>query len=213
MSKSEVASLVEDLLDLYKVLLLPFMKVRRDMPFPTEPERDETDGEHAFTLGMVAITIVERLNLKLDTGLIAKYALVHDLVEAHAGDISVRDMHDDKVNKIKRDKEHEAYLVIKNNFKSEAAWIPKLIEQYEARQYEEAKFVYAVDKTMGALVRMAGDGIRWASYYPEPDGTSYHAVVKRLRQKAKAYPPILDLFDEFHDELDRRRLEYHKRET
>lgn len=203
---------MDELLGLYSELLLPFMKVRRDMPFPTEPDRDETDGEHAFALAMIAITVSERMKLGLDSGLIAQYALVHDLVEAHAGDVSVRDMHDDKAHQVKKDREHEAYLLIKDRFVEHAQWVPEYIERYEAQNDDESKLVYTVDKFMGCLVRMAGDGIRWSSYYPGIDGKKYHAVVARLRKKAEVYPPLLDLFDVFHDELDKRRIGYLKRD-
>ncbi len=209
MTKLKSAQVVDELLGLYNELLVPFMKVRRDMPFPTEPDRDETDGEHAFSLAMIAMTLNERQNLKLDSGLIAKYALVHDLVEAHAGDISVRSPH--WSTQIKTDREHEAYLIIKERFVEHAPWIPALIEDYEARKDPEAKFVYATDKIMGALVRMAGGGIRWAEYYPGMDGKTYHAVVARLRKKAEAFPQLLDLFDAIHHELDVRRIGYMKR--
>lgn len=131
------SQLVKDLLSVYTELLIPFMKVRRDMPFPTEPERQETDGEHAFTLAMLAITVAQRLDPTLDTGLIAKYALVHDLVEAYAGDVSVRA--DEAAHAAKAANEHAAYLQIKNTFSRSAPWIVDCIEHYEARADREAK--------------------------------------------------------------------------
>jgi len=208
MSKADsTQKLVNDLVELYAGLLVPFMKVRRDMPFPTEPERQETDGEHTFTLGMIALTIHERMALELDTGKIAQYALVHDLVEAHAGDVSARTASDQELQ-VKVDREHEAYLVIKERFEISAPWIPRLIDAYEARQDEESKFVYVVDKCLGALTRMAGEGARWNEYYPTAE--SYHKIVDRLRKKAVTFPELLELFDEVHHELDIRRKQYAK---
>jgi hypothetical protein len=61
---------------------------------------------------------------------------------------------------------------------------------------------------MGALTRMAGDGIRWSQAYPTAE--SYHKIVNRLRPKAASFPELLDLFDRIHDELDERRLQYAK---
>lgn len=202
-------TLLSELVDLYANLVIPFMKIRRDMPFPTEPERDETDGEHAYTLAMLAITLAERLKLGLDTGLIAHYALVHDLVEVHAGDTSVRASDADLQAKV--DKEHEAFLLIKEKYLRHAPWIAEHIERYESRVDEESKFVYAADKMMGALARMAGDGAGWASYYPEANGASYHRIVKNLRKKAAVYPPLLDLFDTVHTRLDDLRPAYFER--
>lgn len=198
--------MMAEILDLYEGLLIPYMKVRRDLPFPTEPERLETDGEHAFMLAIVAITIAEKLGFELDHGKIAQFALIHDLVEAHAGDVSARSS--DEEQQVKVDREHEAFLVIKERYAKTTPWIPKLIEAYEARTELEAKFVYAVDKQMGAYSWMAGGGIGWLNNYHEPDGSSYHRVVKRLRQKSSIYPELLPLFDEIHEELDKRRVNY-----
>jgi len=201
-----VSVLADDLLDLYTGLLIPFMKVRRDMPFPTEPERDETDGEHAFTLAMLALTINEQLTLGLDNGKIAQYALIHDLVEAHAGDVSAR-ADQSKLN-TKARREHEAFVIIKKRYELTAPWIPELIESYEARADDEARFIYAADKFMGALTQIANDGARWSDIHPSAD--AYRKVVNRLRDKALAFPALLELFDRIHDELDERRLQYVK---
>src|SRR5215204_4979393 len=99
--------LLDDLDVFYKKLLIPYMRIRRDMPFPGESERRETDGEHAFALAMVAISLNERLGLLLDNGKIAQYALAHDLVEVHAGDLSVKA--DEADHAKKEENELEAY--------------------------------------------------------------------------------------------------------
>lgn len=203
---TDMTQVTNELLDLYVGLIIPYMKLRRDIPFPTEPERNETDGEHAFTLAILAITVAERLKLNLDSGLIAKYALVHDLVEAHAGDVSARAS--EEHHTAKPDKEHEAYLVIKQQYQEVAPWIPNTIESYEARSNPEALYVYAMDKCTGAFNMLAGDGARWSEFFPEADGSDYYRVVARLRKKAEAYPDILPLFDFVHDLLDQRRQSY-----
>lgn len=200
--------LTNELLQLYNDLLVPFMQVRRDMPFPAENGRSETDGEHVFSLALIAITISERLKLGLDTGLIAKYSLVHDLVEAYAGDVSVRDA---EAYANKADNEHKAYQKIKDDFQEAAPWIADHIKNYEDQTDEESKFVYVTDKCIGWIIRMSDDGKYWSSYYPEPDGSRFHDVVKRLRLKAMVYPPLLEFFDTLVSELDKRWPEYLKR--
>ena len=211
MSKKPTASqLLDEMFSLYSELVLPYMKIERDMPFPDKPGRRETDGEHSYTLAMIGMALSERMKLGLDTGLIAKYALIHDLVEVHAGDVSVRASKEELATKT--DREHEAFLLIKERFLDHAPWIAELIEAYEARADEESKFVYSCDKIMGAFVRISGDGYEWTKAYPDADGTSYHTVVKRLRAKAETYPPLLDIFDEVHSMLDKQRAVYHERD-
>jgi 5'-deoxynucleotidase YfbR-like HD superfamily hydrolase len=193
--------IMHDVLDLYEGLLIPYMQVQRDLPFPGDPERNETDGEHAFILAMVAITIAQKMNLPLDHGKIARYALIHDLVEAHAGDVSAI-KYTDEDQAIKVDREREAFLVIKDRYAKNAPWIPELIEKYDDKADEEARFVYAVDKQMGSLSWLSGGITEWSNIYPEPDGSLYHNVVKRLRKKASVYPDLLPLFDLLHEKLD-----------
>ncbi len=204
--KYNFSKLSRELEALYVDLLIPFMKVRRDMPFPTEPERSETDGEHAFSLSMFALTINDRLKLGLDNGKIAQYALVHDLVEAHAGDISARSTDEEQLIKI--DREREASLIIKKQFTRTTPWIPRLIEAYEAKSDEESKFVYAVDKLMGSYTWIAGKGAGWSHTYTKQDGSDYHRVVARLRKKASVYPELLPLFDLIHEQLNQARKRY-----
>jgi 5'-deoxynucleotidase YfbR-like HD superfamily hydrolase len=199
-NKTSAPAEVEELLAVYTELLIPFMKVRRDMPFPTELGRQETDGEHAFTLAMLAITLAQKFDPTLDTGLIAQYALVHDLVEAYAGDVSVRA--DEAAHAAKAANEHAAYLQIEQKFRKSAPWIADCIKRYEDRTDREARFVYTTDKLMGSFARLADNGDTWADYYPEPDGSGYHRSVKRLRAKAAAYPELLPLFDALHQYLD-----------
>lgn len=208
--RQEPKNILEDLIVFYKQLLIPFMKIRRDMPFPTEPERMETDGEHAFTLAMVALSLNERLNLKLDTGKISQYALVHDLVEVHAGDLSVKAPEADHA--LKDTKEREAYQKIKSDFSNIFPWVHRTIREYEKKKDKESKFVYVVDKYAGALGWLSGEGAGWKQYYPQENGALYHIVIDRLRSKVKTHGDdvMLEFFDYIHEELDKKRVEYYK---
>lgn len=204
-------TILEDLMVFYKKLLIPYMRIRRDMPFPGEPERAETDGEHAFTLAMVALSLNERLGLKLDSGKIAQYALVHDLVEVHAGDLSVKAKASEHAQK--EAKEHEAYKTIKKDFAQIFPWVHTTIESYEAKKEPESQFVYIVDKNMGALAWLASDGANWAQYYPAESGELFSTVLERLREKVTRYDTgeLLSLFDVIHETLDRNRTLYFKK--
>lgn len=178
------------------------------MPFPGEPERPETDGEHAFTLAMVALSLNERLNLNLDSGKIAQYALVHDLVEVHAGDLSVKAKESEHAQK--EAKEYEAYKTIKRDFSEIFPWVHTTIEKYETKQEPESKFVYIVDKNMGALAWLASDGKNWSEYYPNKDDGMFNTVLGRLREKVSRYDTaeLLDLFNVIHEKLESNRSAY-----
>jgi putative hydrolase of HD superfamily len=49
-------------------------------------QRHETDTDHTVMLGVIACAFASSCGLDLDIGKVAQFALVHDLVEAHAGD-------------------------------------------------------------------------------------------------------------------------------
>jgi 5'-deoxynucleotidase YfbR-like HD superfamily hydrolase len=206
--KYDYDKITQDVVKLYKKLLIPFMKIKRDIPFPSEPERAETDGEHAFTLSIVAVSLNERLDLGLDSGQIALYALAHDLVEAHAGDLSAKASDEDHL--AKENNEREALVKIESDFSETFPWLHETIERYEARGDKESKFVYMIDKSMGAFAWFAGDGKGWKVYYPDESGELYSKVRKRLRDKVKSCndEQMLELFDHVHEMLDRKREEY-----
>lgn len=85
----ENKQLHHDILFLFTDLLVPFMQIERDIPFAGSNKK-ESDAEHVFSLSMIVLSIEERLGLGLDRGLLAQYALIHDLVEAYAGDVSAK---------------------------------------------------------------------------------------------------------------------------
>lgn len=206
----EPEKIVDDLVTFYQKLLIPYMRIRRDLPFPGEPERLETDGEHAFTLAMIAISVNERLKLSLDSGKIAQYALVHDLVEVHAGDVPVRAS--EATHATKDANEHEAYKVIKHDFAATFPWVHTIIEQYEAKADPESQLVYVVDKYTGSLGWLSSEGKNWSRNYPEKDDPMYDAVFNRLRSKVVKYDQgkLLELFDLMHGRLRKNRSGYWK---
>lgn len=207
MSKS-YRIITDEIIKLYQDLLVPFIQVQRDLPSPADSSRPENDAEHAFTLAMVAMSLNEQMGLKLSSGKIAKYALIHDLVEAYAGDVSAKA--NESEHSTKASKEHEALLKIKEKFGKNLPWVHESIEAYENQTEKEAIFVYLVDKNMGAITWLSSEGKEWSNYYPEEDGSGYLAVVERLRGKVQKTgdEEMLAYFDYLHDLLDKKRLEY-----
>lgn len=69
-------------------LMSSFRAIKRDIPkyHNVEPEND---AEHSYQLAMMCWYITTIENLNLDINKILKYALVHDLAEVYAGDVSL----------------------------------------------------------------------------------------------------------------------------
>ena len=103
----------------------------------------ENDSEHSYQLAMVSWSANEQYNLGLDSELILKLALVHDLVEIYAGDT---DAHSDKARiASKQENEKKAFDKLKTEY-AEFKEILEAIEMYEKRESDEAKLVYFLDK-------------------------------------------------------------------
>jgi putative hydrolase of HD superfamily len=120
--------------------------------------RKENDSEHMYQLAMTAWYLMEKDNLKLDRTKVICMALVHDAVEAYAGDVptfSPKHGHPDKAKK-----EKEAAEQLKREY-PEFKSLHSMIEEYELRQSPESKFVYALDKLMPMMNNYIYGGRIW----------------------------------------------------
>lgn len=110
----------------------------------------ESDTDHTVMLQLTAVSVaVRHRELGLDAGMVALYALVHDLVEAYAGDVNTF-IPDANAAKDKAQREAAALVRIE----AECAawpWVANLIRAYEAQQVPEARFVRYLDKAMPKL--------------------------------------------------------------
>ncbi|MEU8175662.1 HD domain-containing protein [Microbispora hainanensis] len=73
------------LMSLMRELAFPPCAIERSSVVPQDVTRRENDAEHSFTLGLAAVCLAPLIDPALDSGRIARYALVHDLPEVHAG--------------------------------------------------------------------------------------------------------------------------------
>ena len=172
-----------DLLELIG-LLTKFQKVKRHMYIP-KLRRHENDTEHSYNLTMAAWLIVIKDELPLDADLVIKYALVHDLVEVYAGDAFALD----KETQTKIDKEHAALQRLKGN--ELTTDIAELIEKYESLDDEESRFVYGLDKLMGAFTIVHGKVPIWREY-----GITQNAWQERFQSKIQKSPYLQPYLEE-----------------
>lgn len=118
--------------------------------------RPENVSEHSHMLAVVAPAIAEEFYPYLDANLIARYAAIHDAVEAYVGDTPTFRL-DDNGFKKKDELEQAGLQQLKNDY----AHLPKfvhLVEQYELQLIPEARFVRMVDKWTTLLLHFAEGG-------------------------------------------------------
>lgn len=174
-------------------LVLPFYLIERDMDIQLtdEEHRKETDAEHAWSIAIVACSIAPLVDEDLDIGKIAQLAIVHDLVEIYAGDVSIWGTKEELAQKEEREK--ESFRKITQKF-STFPWLINSIEEYENKASAEAKFVYAVDKLVPFFFRVL--------IKPKPferkkiTMEEFANGIQASRMKAQSHPVIGEYFDE-----------------
>jgi len=151
MTKPTIQRLIE-----FHSLLLKFQAIERVTHVP-DAFRAENDTEHSYNLALTAWFLADYFP-KLDRDLVIRYALIHDLVEIHAGDTYV--YADKAILDTKKEREAAALKQLQQDWPDFPA-LTEHITAYETHSSEEAKFVYALDKIMPIMVIFLGKGYTW----------------------------------------------------
>lgn len=130
-------------------LALAFGRTNR-ATFHEDGQRPETDSDHAIMLGLVALTMCPA---ELDAGLVARFVLVHDLIEAYAGDTNTA-FPTPMTRAAKAAREAKALEQLNVEFAEIAPWLVEMIAQYEEQAAPEARFVRYLDKAMPKITHI-----------------------------------------------------------
>lgn len=149
MKKPDIHRLLE-----FQRLLYTLRGIKRSISFPPRLDDFENDAEHSYSLAMNAWFLAGHFP-KLNRDICVRIALAHELVEIYAGDTYA---YSDQATIDQKKVREEAAVE-----KLWADWpdFPELIEaieDYEERNTEEAKFVYALDKLLPALLNYLNEG-------------------------------------------------------
>ncbi len=116
-------------------------------------ESQENDAEHSYELAIMCWFLANEINeieVILNIEKILKYALVHDLVEAYAGDTN---SFDEEAIATKNEREYKAFEIIKKEF----VFFPEValsIQEYEMQADAESVFVKSIDKIQPMLASL-----------------------------------------------------------
>lgn len=106
--------------------------------------RQESVAEHTWQMALMALLVAKHLEHPVDLERCLKMILVHDLVEAEAGDIPFFEQSERRLNKNSR--ETAAINRIRDMLPvSEGLEIYELWHEFEAQRSIEARFVKALD--------------------------------------------------------------------
>jgi putative hydrolase of HD superfamily len=173
-------------------LLHEFRKIER-MLLKKDSNHNENDAEHSFQLAMMAWYINQSYKLGLNQEKLFKYALAHDLVEVYAGDTYFNA--NQKVQDEKAKKEKEAAERIKKEF-PELVELNESIENYEKREDEESKFIFALDKIEPAIAIYLDGGRTF-----KRDNLTIETIFSTKNEKVSINKTTKEIFDQLIQKL------------
>jgi putative hydrolase of HD superfamily len=148
-----MSGLADAVIDLGR-LAMAFGQIDRTACYHPDGATRESDADHTVMLGWIAPALAQALyNGRLDIGLIAQFALIHDMPEVYAGDTSTLRI-DAAGRKAKAAREHEAIERISAEFHGRLPWVPFMVRLYEEQELPEARFVRGLDKCLPKIVHL-----------------------------------------------------------
>ncbi len=175
-------------------LALDFGRVDR-ITYHPDGMTPESDTDHTVMLGLVACAIAQRHFPDLNVGLIAQYALVHDVPEVYAGDTPTLQMPTADAKAEKQRREGQAQERITEEFADSLPWLPSRIAYYEARLDREARFVKALDKLLPKITHLCNGAvtIRQQGMSTAELAVRYETQIGELEAYAADFPELFEL--------------------
>lgn len=155
MKKPDIDRVIE-----FHKLILQFRDIERKVRIPRPSHQPENDVEHSYSLAMMSWYLASHFP-HLDRDKVLRFALIHDLVEVHAGDTFTYGDPEHVASKHKRE------AVAQKQLATDWPDFPDMhdaIAAYEARDCAEARFVYAVDKILPTILNYLGEGYGWQEH-------------------------------------------------
>ncbi len=177
---------INRVMELYE-LLVEFRGVKRAIKVPPEIKEYENDVEHSYNLAMLG-WFLSGYFPKLDSNKIVKIALAHDIVEVHAGDTFVFASKSELDGK--QEREQQAQKKLETDWKDFPGMLDA-IQQYKTGESSEAKFVYALDKLIPAIMNFLGDGHVWKEH-----DISLDAVLAEKNKKIPVSPEVKEYLNQ-----------------
>jgi putative hydrolase of HD superfamily len=121
--------------------------------------RHENDAEHAWHLAMMALILSEHAEEAVDLSRVIKMVLIHDIVEADAGDTF---LYDEDANEPKAEMEKLAAERIFGLLpRDQQTELTSLWEEFEARKTPDARFAAAIDRLEPMMQNALTSGYAW----------------------------------------------------
>lgn len=184
---------------------LQFARVER-ITFHPDGVRPETDADHTIMLQLLAVTAAIELNGAdpsvcdlplLNVKRVMVFSLVHDLVEAYAGDTPSYRI-DATTQAAKKRREAAALKKIERRFGDVGEWMVSAIHEYEKQETHEARFVRLMDKLLPKVTHVLNFGTTIRAQGDDCDDfkAALEAQQARLRAEYPEFEPVFRLLFE-----------------
>lgn len=123
----------------------------------SDNSRHENSAEHSWHLALAVLTLDKEFDLDVDLLKTLKMALIHDIGEIGAGDISVFDPEHEQKTK----KERHYLEQLKETSPLFTADIEDLWVEYEAQETLESRWVKIIDRLLPFMMNIHTEGKAW----------------------------------------------------
>lgn len=180
------------------LLTLKFGAVDRVTYYPDGKTR-ESDTDHTVMLGLVACALADLLYPdSLNVGMVAQFALVHDLPEVYAGDTCTLQLPTEDAKAAKVLAEALAQQKIEDMFDAALPWVGRMLRRYERQERSAARFVRVVDKLLPKILHQANNAATPIEQGMTPDELEarYAVQYEELCSYGHDFPELLALYQE-----------------
>ncbi len=133
----------------------------------------ESDTDHTVMLGIIACAFAARHEPTMDLGKVAQFALIHDLVEAYAGDTNTFGMGAHLKQTDKEERERLALDRIKQEFDQTLPWVSSTIEEYDSLDSREARYIRTLDKILPKITNVLNKAKRLRAHGGEAEFSAF----------------------------------------
>lgn len=175
-------------------LSLRFARVDR-ITYHEDGVMPESDTDHTVMLGLLACSLADEHFPQLRLGLVAQYALAHDLPEAYAGDTPTLRMPTASSKEEKARRERDAFIRVAMEFDDSFPWLASIIAQYEKLADPEARFVKTLDKLLPKITHLLNDAItiRAQQMTVQELIDRYEHQVEEMSPYASDFPELMEI--------------------
>lgn len=125
---------------------------------PLGCDRYENAAEHSWQVSLLALLLAEHSAKPINIARVVEMLLVHDIPEIDAGDQIVYEHQNEKRHEEEKKAAERIFGLLPE---PQSSWCLGRWQEYEARQSDEAKFAYAIDRLMPVLQNLNNAGQSW----------------------------------------------------